>query len=135
MFSVYPKFPHIHQPKWGKSGGGFSGVFQGALMTKHADHGKTKRVLRLNLKCEYWEAIRDGVKPEEFRLVTPYWEKRLSGSYDEIHLLWGYPRAGDESRILRRAWAGYRLTTITHKHFGDAHVSVFAIDVTRAVKP
>ena len=91
---------------------------------------KPLRVLRLNLKREYWEDIRDGKKPEEFRLQTPYWEKRLSSSYDEIHLLWGYPKKYDESRIIRRVYRGYTVKTITHKHFGDMPVSVFAIKVS-----
>lgn len=92
------------------------------------------RILRLNLKREYWEDIRDGLKTEEFRLETPFWENRLSKPYDEIHLLLGYPRKGDESRTLRRVYQGYTVKTITHKHFGDIPVSVFAINVSTPAK-
>jgi hypothetical protein len=35
--------------------------------------------LTLALKAEYFEAIRDGTKTEEFRQVTPFWTKRLEG--------------------------------------------------------
>ena len=35
--------------------------------------------LYLPLKREYFEAIRDGTKTEEFRLCTPHWAKRLEG--------------------------------------------------------
>lgn len=88
------------------------------------------RVLRLNLKREYWEQIRDGVKVVEFRLQTPYWRKRLIGvEYEEVHLLLGYPRRGDESRIIRKRWNGVTEDRIIHNHFGAAPVDVFAIDV------
>ena len=89
------------------------------------------RVLRLNLKGCYFDAIKAGKKNQEFRLAAT-WEKRLLGKvYDEIHLLRGYPKTGDESRILRRRWNGYRTVTITHPHFGPHPVLVLAIDVTK----
>lgn len=34
-------------------------------------------VLTLPLKAEYFDAIRDGQKPKEYRLTTPFWRKRL----------------------------------------------------------
>jgi hypothetical protein len=87
--------------------------------------------LHLALKAEYFEAIRAGTKTEEYRLTTPYWRKRLEGrSFDQIELTWGYPKADDQSRRLLRPWRGYRIITITHPHFGDDPVEVFAIDVT-----
>ena len=89
------------------------------------------RPLRLNLKGCYFDAIKAGTKTHEYRLAEK-WEKRLAGkSYDEIHLLRGYPKRGDESRILRRAWNGYTIEMITHPHFGDKPVRVLAIDVTK----
>lgn len=90
-----------------------------------------KRILRLNLKTEYFNAIRDGSKPEEYRLASK-WEKRIVGkTFDEIHLLLGYPKRGDESRILRRKWNGYKVVERTHPHFGPDPVLVLAIDVTQ----
>ncbi|EIM25698.1 RNA-binding protein [Microvirga lotononidis] len=87
--------------------------------------------LTLSLKAEYFNAIRDGSKPEEFRLVTPYWQKRLEGrDYDGIVLTLGYPSRGDQSRRLERPWRGYRRTEITHPHFGPDPVEVYAIDVS-----
>lgn len=86
--------------------------------------------LFLPLKREYFEQIRDGIKPEEFRLVTPYWRKRLEGrSYDRIVLTMGYPNANDASRRIERKWHGYAIKTITHPHFGDQPVMVYAIKV------
>lgn len=87
--------------------------------------------LVLPLKAVYFNAIKNGTKPEEFRLCTPYWRKRLEGrSFDRIVLTMGYPKASDESRRLTRQWRGYRVTTLQHEHFGPAPVEVFAIDVS-----
>lgn len=86
--------------------------------------------LTLPLKAEYFNAIRDGSKPEEFRLVTPYWRQRLEGrSYDGIVLTLGYPSRNEHSRRLERPWRGYRKTTISHPHFGPEPVEVYAINV------
>lgn len=88
--------------------------------------------LVLPLKREYFEAIRDGTKTEEYRLCTPYWQKRLAspfGLYDRIVLTLGYPKRGDESRRIIRPWQGYTIKTITHPHFGSEPVTVYAINV------
>ncbi len=86
--------------------------------------------LHLPLKREYFEAIRDGTKTEEFRLVTPYWVRRLAGrTYTEIALTLGYPARDDTARRLVRPWRGYTIKTITHPHFGPRPVQVYAIDV------
>ena len=86
--------------------------------------------LHLPLKREYFEAIRDGTKPEEFRLVTPYWVRRLAGrTYTEIALPLGYPARDDTARRLVRPWRGYTIKTITHPHFGPLPMQVYAIDV------
>lgn len=90
------------------------------------------RTLTLALKGEYFDAIKAGTKPEEFRQVTPYWRRRLEGQrFDRIELTRGYPKRGDSARRLVLPWKGYRLTTITHPHFGPDPVEVFAIDVTQ----
>ena len=56
--------------------------------------------LHLNLKGEYFHAIRAGKKVEEYRLYNDYWRKRLEG---------------------------YTIKTIQHPLFGDDPVKVFAI--------
>lgn len=92
-----------------------------------------KKSLILHLKREYWEAIRDGSKLEEYRERVPYWEKRIPGKeFSDVVLLCGFPKAGDESRTLRRKWNGYTEKVITHPHFGDS-VEVFAIDVSEHI--
>lgn len=89
------------------------------------------RTLVLNLKREYWEAIRNGSKTVEYRLVSDYWRKRLDGkTFDSIELRLGYPRAGDESRIIGRKWRGLTVGAITHSLFGTDEVEVFQIDVS-----
>ena len=93
------------------------------------------RPLRLHLKGCYFDAIKAGIKSHEFRLAAK-WEKRIiNGCYrigvDEILLLRGYPKSGDEIRMMRRVWNGYRVVTITHTEFGPSPVLVLEIDVTK----
>jgi hypothetical protein len=94
-------------------------------------------VLTLPLKREYFDQIAAGLKPEEFRLATPFWAKRLVGrSYDQIVLTLGYPKGGGvegQTRLTRR-WRGYSRRTITHPFFGPNPVDVFALDVTEPVR-
>ena len=88
--------------------------------------------LILPLKREYFEAIRDGTKTEEYRLCTPYWKKRLAAKfdgYDSVVLTLGYPARDDHTRRLVRPWQGYSIKTITHPHFGPDPVQVYAIPV------
>lgn len=88
--------------------------------------------LTLPLKAEYFDAIRDGSKPEEFRLDTEYWRKRLVGrTYDTVTLTKGYPKRGDPDRTLVLPYRGYVERQITHPHFGAGPVKVFAINVAR----
>ena len=89
------------------------------------------KMLTLSLKGVYFEQIRDGLKQEEFRLITPYWCKRLEGrTYDLITLTLGYPSRDDHTRRLLLPWKGVRRTSITHPHFGPDMVDIFAIDVS-----
>lgn len=95
---------------------------------------RSTATLQLALKAEYFEAIRDGRKPEEFRLCTPYWHKRLTGRhYEHLVLTLGYPQKADEKRRLTLPWRGYVVKTITHPHFGPSPVQVFAIQVAPSV--
>tara|TARA_R110002124_G_scaffold80776_4_gene213544 strand:+ start:1046 stop:1327 length:282 start_codon:yes stop_codon:yes gene_type:complete len=89
-----------------------------------------KRVLHLPLKTVYFHQIKSGSKIFEYRLQTEYWKKRLVGrEYDEIHIKLGYPKKGDQERILIRTWEGILNQTIQHEHFGSEEVNVFAIKV------
>lgn len=86
--------------------------------------------LTLPIKAEYFDQIKDGTKPEEYRLQTPYWQKRLEGrTYGRLILTLGYPKRTDTARRLELPWRGYTVRTITHPHFGLHPVRVYAIDV------
>ena len=88
------------------------------------------RTLYLPLKREYFEAIQNGSKAEEYRLCTQHWRNRLEGrEYDSIVLTLGYPSRADRARRLVLPWRGYTLKTITHPHFGTTPVQVYAIHV------
>ncbi len=87
-------------------------------------------VLYLNLKATYFEQIKAGEKPFEFRLVTPFWSTRLDDKkYKSICLRKGYPKAGDPEREIWRKWNGAAKIEIQHQHFGPRKVLVYAIDV------
>ena len=86
--------------------------------------------LCLPMLATYYDQIKLGTKDEEYRLVNPYWRKRLEGrEYGKITLTRGYPKREDKSRRISRPWLGYRKTTITHPHFGPEPVEVYAIRV------
>jgi len=86
--------------------------------------------LCLALKEEYFLQIKSGEKTEEYRETTDYWKRRLIGkTFDGIVLTHGYPAASDDAKRITRPWRGYEIKTITHPHFGNKPVEVFAIKV------
>lgn len=88
------------------------------------------KILTLNLKREYFEQIKSGIKTEEYRLCTPYWSKRLEGkNFDKIIIKLGYPKNDEIEKIMEFPWKGYKKRKITHKHFGSDPVKVYAIKV------
>jgi len=90
--------------------------------------------LQLAVNGEYFDAMKRGEKVEEFRLVNPYWGRRLFGrDYDRLVITRGYPKREDTSRRIDIAYEGFEIKTITHKHFGPDPVKVFAIKVNLEV--
>lgn len=88
------------------------------------------RTLHLSVKAVYFREMQAGSKQFEFRLKTEYWRKRLENrEYDEVKIKLGYPKSSEQERILIRPWRGYEEQTISHPHFGDYPVQVFAIRV------
>ncbi|HAL7568320.1 TPA: ASCH domain-containing protein [Escherichia coli] len=86
--------------------------------------------LQLAVKGEYFDAIIRGEKTEEYRLCNDYWNKRLvNRKYDRLIITKGYPKRDDSSRRIDVPYDGYEIKTITHPHFGDKPVKVFAIKV------
>ncbi len=91
--------------------------------------------LVLPLKREFFNAIKAGTKPEEFRLRNDYWRKRLEGkTFDRVVLTLGYPKRDDAERRIVLPWQGYRECQITHPLFGASPVDVYAINVTHNAK-
>ena len=88
----------------------------------------SESILHLNLKGEYFDAIKSRNKPFEYRLKNEYWSKKLVGRhYDKVHFKSGYPKKDDADKIIILPYNGYEIQTITHKHFGEEPVEVFAI--------
>lgn len=96
--------------------------------------------LRLAVKREYFEAIASGEKLEEYRLNCDYWNKRLikefggeNVHYDTLTITLGYPKKDDKSKTMTFKYKGFKEKTITHKHFGESAVPVFAIDLSERI--
>ncbi|MFA7346892.1 MAG: ASCH domain-containing protein [Desulfurivibrionaceae bacterium] len=86
--------------------------------------------LILPVKGVYFAQIAAGLKPEEYRLRSAYWCRRIEGKvFDRVIVTWGYPKSTDSDRRLVLPWQGCTVKTITHPHFGPEPVEVFAIDV------
>lgn len=94
---------------------------------------RRKRILWLRVKECYFIAVRDGLKPFEYRLDNDYWRPRIlnpDGSfreYDEVAYCNAY-KTGAEN-IMRFPWRCPHREEITHEHFGPDSVGVFAIPV------
>lgn len=86
--------------------------------------------LHLALKGEYFDAIKAGTKTEEYRMVCPFWAMRIEGrEFQRVILTRGYPKRTDWSCRLDLPWRGYTVKTITHPHFGNVPIEVYAIRV------
>lgn len=84
--------------------------------------------LILPVKRIYFDDIKAGIKGDEYRLVTPYWTKRLADrTYDRVIITLGYPRADDADRRKTFPWQGFKVIRLTHPHFGPDEVEVYAI--------
>lgn len=84
--------------------------------------------LKLAVKGIYFDAIKSGEKVEEFRVCSDYWRKRIVGrKYDALIITRGYPKKDDPEKTITLVYKGYEVKTITHPHFGNDPVNVFAI--------
>lgn len=88
--------------------------------------------LILNVKDVYFRQVKEGSKVEEYRLDNEYWRKRLEGkSYNRIVYCSGYPKREDTEKRIIFPYVGWERKTITHPHFGNKPVNVFAIILTQ----
>lgn len=85
------------------------------------------KVLRLAVRKEYFEQIKAGIKKEEYRLIKPYWIKRLAKEYDQVWITLGYPKKIEKEKVLKFKYAGFCSKKINHKEFGISDVEVYAI--------
>lgn len=95
------------------------------------------KTLHLHVKKKWFDDIKAGRKPNEYRLVNPYWIARLfmAQEYDQINVYCGYPKAGDTERTLTFPWNGVgMLIDFVHAEFGAAPVSVFEIPLKKEGK-
>lgn len=86
-----------------------------------------RRILVLNVKRQWFDDIRSGVKKEEYRLVKPFWDSRLAKDYSQICIRLGYASADDPDRNLYFPWRGVTVRKITHPEFGPDPVDVYVI--------
>jgi hypothetical protein len=89
--------------------------------------------LHLHLKSCYFEQVKSGNKPEEYRLDNAYWKKRLvNRNYCKVIIHNAY-KSGDENR-LTFPYAGYYRKKHKHPHFGPRAKRVFAIFLYSPIK-
>lgn len=50
------------------------------------------KILHLTLKKKWFDMIAAGVKKEEYREIKPYWDVRLSKSFDVVRFKHGYDK-------------------------------------------
>lgn len=82
--------------------------------------------LHLHVKTCYFDQIRDGTKKYEYRLVKPFWLKRLFKDYEGIVVYNAY-KPGAENRLDFK-WNGVGIISgFKHPHFGTKRVNVYAI--------
>jgi hypothetical protein len=93
------------------------------------------RDLLLHVRGMYFLEMQSGVKTEEYRDITDYWDIRLTrNDYKRVIILWGYPKLDDKAKRMVFKWKGVRRTTINHPHFGNTPKEVFAIDVSERLE-
>ena len=87
--------------------------------------------LILPLKRKWFEQIKAGIKPFEFRLNNEYWQKRLIGkTYDKVIFTLGYPKRDDSERRIVKPWAGYEMQTVISEEWDNEPKDCFAIRIT-----
>jgi hypothetical protein len=87
---------------------------------------ETKSILHLTLLRNYFDAIANGDKVEEYRIRSIYWVTRLKDRhYDEVHFRNGYRK---DSPFMRVEFKG--ITEKQHSGYGP----VFAIQLGKVLE-
>ena len=90
-------------------------------------------ILHLHVKSVYFHEMKNGTKVNEYRAHKPFWIKQLideEGEPKEFSgiIIYNAYLPGEVNR-LHFPWNGWTIETITHPHFGEEPVKVFAINV------
>ena len=90
------------------------------------------RKLTVAVRRRWFDEIKAGTKTEEYRLITPYWTKRLGAprSYDFVEITLGYPKKGDKSRRLVFWWRGTTIKRVASTEWDGIVHAVYAIDLS-----
>ncbi|HCP1672097.1 TPA: IS3 family transposase [Escherichia coli] len=76
------------------------------------------------------QLLREGIRVARCTVARLMAVKRIMlREYDRLIITKGYPKRDDSSRRIDVPYGGYEIKTITHPHFGDKPVKVFAIKV------
>lgn len=59
------------------------------------------KILYLPLKAKWYNMIDSGVKPEDYRDIKPYWQKRLNKDYTHVMFSYGYTKRKMMFRIYK----------------------------------
>lgn len=94
-----------------------------------ASKGKT---LFLPVERQYFHQIKSREKPQEYRVRSDHWVKRIEGkAFDFVEITDGYPTVNDRTRRIKRRWVGVvKVDSLVHEHFKNVPTDVFVIDVT-----
>lgn len=83
--------------------------------------------LFLTIHRKYFEEILFGLKREEYRIVKPFFEKKIVGKhYDTITFQNGYSK---KSPRLTAQYLGFNIVEMQHEFFGSEKVKVFEIKI------
>ncbi|PSV00731.1 RNA-binding protein [Photobacterium kishitanii] len=93
--------------------------------------------ITINVNKRWFNEVKDGIKTEEYRLYNDYWKTRLLNkdgtpkTFKDIKYKLGYPKNGDQSKVLEFEWEGFIVKEITHPHFDNKPETVFAIQLSK----
>lgn len=91
----------------------------------------TGNTLHLHVCTRYFEQIAAGTKKAEYRLMSPYWDKRLAPdrkyAFVVIHNAY---KSGAENRLTFH-WNGVCDMFLEHEFFGLGRHLVYAIDLSK----
>ena len=81
--------------------------------------------LHIIIKRKYFDQIVSGEKKFEYRVVKPYWVKKLVGrDYDKIIFKAGYRTGAPRYEC---DYKGYLIENIKHEFFGNEEITVFSL--------